>query len=65
VIRYSLFDLYLRLEAENAEYATSNAEENEWVKGIEPPHLERRAIATQPDNRFVGCAFFTMIGSER
>jgi hypothetical protein len=39
-----MFDLYLRLEAKNAEYVTSNAEENEWVKGIELPHLERRAI---------------------
>ena len=39
-----MFDLYLRLEAEDAECATSDAEENERVKEIEPPHLERRAI---------------------
>ncbi len=39
-----MFDLYLRLEAEGAEYATSDAEENERVKEIEPPHLKRRAI---------------------
>jgi hypothetical protein len=65
VIRYSLFDLYLRLEAENAEYATSNAEENEWVKGIEPPHLERRAIRVSGRSTLLSTPMAVSVRSRR